>query len=166
MPNTSVEMKPPRVAAWRSFERLRPKRTVLQRWRGLAAVSIACYQVLALCYAATFPARSSEEIVAEVAGAIRPDTKLYSVGQYRHSLAFYLQRPLAVYDYRGELDFGMHPAGLTGDGQARDNFLECWQREANAVAFVDPQIYAALAAAGMPGRIVARDAHSIVVARS
>jgi 4-amino-4-deoxy-L-arabinose transferase-like glycosyltransferase len=148
------------------FERVRTQGTVAQHWSALAAVSIVGYQVLALCYAATFPARSGEEIVAEVAGAIRPDTKLYSVGQYRQSLAFYLQRPLAVYDYRGELDFGMHQAGLTGDGQARDSFLECWQREANAVAFIDPQIYAALSAAGMPGRIVARDAHSIVVARS
>ena len=25
MPNTNVEMKPHRVAAWRSFERLRPR---------------------------------------------------------------------------------------------------------------------------------------------
>jgi 4-amino-4-deoxy-L-arabinose transferase-like glycosyltransferase len=148
------------------FERLRSNRTVAQRWSALAAVSIACYQILALCYAATFPARSGEEIVAQVAAHIRPETRVYSVGQYRHSLAFYLQRPLAVYDYRGELDFGMHQAGLTGDGQARDDFLECWQREANAVAFIDPQIYAALTAAGMPGRIVARDAHSIVVVRS
>src|SRR6185436_12591767 len=63
------------------FERRRPPGTVAQRWRALAAVSIACYPILALCYAATFPARSGEEIVAEVAGAIRPDTRLYSVGQ-------------------------------------------------------------------------------------
>jgi 4-amino-4-deoxy-L-arabinose transferase-like glycosyltransferase len=148
------------------FARLRPQGTVAQRWSALAAVSIVCYQILALCYAATFPARSGEVIVAEVASAIRADTKLYSVGQYRHSLAFYLQRPLAVYDYRGELDFGMLQAGLTDDGQARANFLQCWQHEANAVAFIDPDIYASLTAAGMTGRIVARDAHSIVVARS
>jgi len=147
-------------------ERLRSRRTVPHRWRGLAAVSIAGYQILALCYAATYPARSGEEIVAEVAGSIRPDTKLYSVGQYRHSLSFYLQRPLEVYDYRGELDFGMHQAGRTDDGQNRDNFLDCWQGEANAIAFIDPRVYELLTAAGMPGRVVARDAHSIVVARS
>lgn len=146
--------------------RLRPQRSLARRWGELAAVSIACYQILALCYAATFPARSGEELVAEVVGNIRPDTRVYSVGQYRHSLAFYLQRPLAVYDYRGELDFGMHQAGLSGDGQDRANFLECWQTEANAIAFIDPRVYESLTAAGMPGRIVARDAHSIVVARS
>jgi 4-amino-4-deoxy-L-arabinose transferase-like glycosyltransferase len=148
------------------FERMRPLRSVAQRWSGIAAVSVACYQILALCYAATFPARSGEELAAEIAGGIRADTKLYSVGQYRHSLAFYLQRPLAVYDYRGELDFGMHQAGLTGDAQGRENFLECWQSDANAIAFIDPRIYSLLAAAGMPGRIVGRDANSIVVARS
>jgi 4-amino-4-deoxy-L-arabinose transferase-like glycosyltransferase len=142
------------------------QRTASQRWYGLAAASIACYQIVALCYAATFPARSDEQILAEVASSIRADTKLYSVGQYRQSLAFYLQRPLAVYDWRGELDFGMHQVGLTNEAQDRDRFLECWQHESNAIAFIDRGIYASLTAAGMPGRIVAQDELSIVVARS
>ncbi|HEY7641270.1 MAG TPA: phospholipid carrier-dependent glycosyltransferase [Steroidobacteraceae bacterium] len=149
-----------------AFERLRPMRSLTQRWSALAAASIAGYQILALCYAATFPARSGEELVAAVVSDIRPDTRLYSVGQYRHSLAFYLQRPLTVYDYRGELDFGMQQAGLTADGLDRENFLQRWQAEANAIAFIDPRVYESLAVAGMPGRIVARDAHSVVVARS
>ena len=148
------------------FERFRPARGMARRWGALAAATIVSYQILAVCYAATFPARSGEVLVAEVVADIRPDTKLYSVGQYRHSLAFYLRRPLSVYDYRGELDFGMHQSGLTGDGQDRQSFLECWRGEANAVAFIDPQTYELLTEAGMPGRIVARDAHSIVVART
>jgi predicted RNase H-like nuclease (RuvC/YqgF family) len=48
----------------------------------------------------------------------------------------------------------------------REQFLEHWQRETRAIAFIDPGVYAALSAAGMPGRIVARDARSVVVARS
>jgi 4-amino-4-deoxy-L-arabinose transferase-like glycosyltransferase len=148
-----------------AFERLRPARGGAQRWPALAAVSIAGYQLLAVCYAFTFPARSGEQLAAEVVADLRPDTRLYSVGQYRHSLAFYLQRTLAVYGYRGELDFGMQQAGLTGEGQDRETFLACWRTDASAIAFIDPLTYEWLAAAGMPGRIVARDGHSIVVAR-
>jgi 4-amino-4-deoxy-L-arabinose transferase-like glycosyltransferase len=146
------------------FDRARPQRSPVQRWGVLGAVSIACYQVLALCYAATFPARSAEELAAEVAGNIHADTRLYSVAQYRHSLAFYLQRPLFVYDYRGELDFGMRQAGQTAGEQDLGKFLEHWRKETDAIAFIDPRVYVSLSAAGMPGRIVARDARSIVVA--
>jgi 4-amino-4-deoxy-L-arabinose transferase-like glycosyltransferase len=147
------------------FDGVRQQRSVAQRWSVLAAISIATYQALALCYAATFPARSGAEIASEIDGSIEPDTQLFSVGQYRHSMSFYLQRPLLVYDYRGELDFGMHQAGMTEADLDRGKFLECWQGATDAIAFIDPRIFAALTAAGMPGRILARDAHSIVMAR-
>jgi 4-amino-4-deoxy-L-arabinose transferase-like glycosyltransferase len=147
------------------LDRMRPQRSPAQRWAVLAAVSVGCYQVLALCYAATFPARSGETMAAEIAGHIQPNTQLYSVGQYRHSLSFYLQRPLVVYDYRGELEFGMQQAGITGADLERRKFLECWRGASDAIAFIDPRIYDSLTAAGMPGRILARDARSIVMAR-
>ena len=97
--------------------------------------------------------------------AIR-DARLYSVGQFRHSLVFYLRRPLDVYEYDGELEFGLRQAHGTIAGRDRENFLEHWQKETNAIAFIEPRIYDALSAAGMPGRIVARDDNSIVVART
>jgi 4-amino-4-deoxy-L-arabinose transferase-like glycosyltransferase len=147
------------------FDSARPRNNLAQRWGALAAVSIASYQILALSYAATFPARSGEEIASQIDGSIDGNTQLYSVGQYRHSMSFYLQRPLVVYEYRGELEFGMHQAGLSSADLDRRKFLECWQGATDAIAFIDPRIYASLTAAGMPGRIVARDAHSIVMAR-
>jgi hypothetical protein len=88
------------------------------------------------------------------------------VGQYRHSLSFYLRRPLAVYDFLGELEFGIHQAGLTVADQDLAKFLEHWRQDTNAIAFIEPRIYPELSTAGMPGRIVARDADSIVVVRS
>lgn len=137
-----------------------------QRWFALAAVSVTSYQLLALCYASAFPARSAAGIAAEFSGSMLTNTNLYSVGQFRHSLAFYLRRPLAVYDYRGELDFGMGQARMSATQQGREQFLERWLKERDAIAFMDPNVYAALSAAGMPGRVIARDERSIVVARS
>jgi 4-amino-4-deoxy-L-arabinose transferase-like glycosyltransferase len=147
------------------FDSLRPQHEVAQRWSVLAAVSIAAYQVLMLCYAATYPARSGAEIAAEIRGSVKANTRLFSVGQYRHSLSFYLQRSPDVFDYRGELAFGMDQAGVSGADLDRGKFLECWRGASDAIAFVDPRIFAELTAAGMPGRILARDARSIVMAR-
>jgi len=137
-----------------------------QRWTSLAAVSIAGYQLLAMCYAASFPSRSSAGLASEFVGAIPAQTNLYSVGQYRHSLSFYLRRPLVVYDYVGELEFGMQQARISPAERNREQFLEHWQSETQAIAFIDLRVYEALLAAGMPGRIIARDDRSVVVARS
>jgi len=147
------------------FDGVRAQRSAVHRWSLLAAVTIVCYELLALCYAATFPARSGEVIAAQINGHIDAKTRLYSVGQYRHSMSFYLQWPLVVYDYWGELDFGLRQAGVTGEDLERGKFLACWEGETNAIAFIDPRVYASLTSAGMPGRILARDAHSIVMAR-
>ena len=148
------------------FDRVRTQQPVAQRWLALAAVSITGYQLLGVCYAASFPARSAAGLASEFAGNIPADTKLYSVGQFRQSLAFYLRRPLAVYAYEGELEFGLRQAHGTIAGRDQQLFLEHWQKETNAIAFIEPRMYGALSAAGMPGRIVARDTRSIVVARS
>jgi 4-amino-4-deoxy-L-arabinose transferase-like glycosyltransferase len=152
-------------AIYLALERERSPSGTVRRWTSLAAISIAGYQLLALSYAAAFPARSASGLASEFVGTISADTHLYSVGQYRHSLAFYLRRPLAVYDYVGELEFGMQQAQVTSAARNREQFLAHWQTETHAIAFIDFSVYAALRAAGMPGRIVARDARSIVVAR-
>jgi len=148
------------------FDRLQRAPSATHRWLALAAVSIAGYQLLGLCYASAFPSRSAEAIASQFSGEIPEQTNLYSVGQYRHSLEFYLQRPVVVYDYVGELEFGLNQARVTASKRGREQFLEDWQRERNAIAFMDPTVYAALNAAGMPGRVIARDERSIVVARS
>jgi len=154
------------AAMYLALERDRQQNSMANRWTSLAAVSIVGYQLLAMCYAAAFPARSAAGLASEFVKAIPADTSLYSVGQYRHSLSFYLQRPLIVYDYVGELEFGMQLARVSAEARNREQFLEHWQGETSAIAFIDPAVYKALLAAGMPGRIIARDARSVVVARS
>ena len=98
-----------------------------------------------MCYAAAFPARSAAGLASEFVSAIPADTNLYSVGQYRHSLSFYLRRPLVVYDYVGELEFGMQQARVSAAARNREQFLEHWQSETSAIAFIDPAVYEALA---------------------
>jgi len=154
------------AAMYLALERGRQQNSMANRWMSLAAVSIMGYQLLAMCYAAAFPARSATGLASEFVKAIPAETNLYSVGQYRHSLSFYLRRPLIVYDYVGELAFGMQQARVSPAARNREQFLEHWQNETSAIAFIDPAVYKTLLAAGMPGRVIARDARSVVVARS
>jgi 4-amino-4-deoxy-L-arabinose transferase-like glycosyltransferase len=151
--------------AYLAIDRVFNHRSPDHRWLGLAATSIACYQLLALSFVASFPARSTQVLASQVKPELSPDSHVYSVGQYRHSLAFYLHRPLEVYDYSGELDFGMREAGIDPARMNREQFLSHWERDVHAIAFIAPNLFRDLIAAGMPGRVLARDSESVVVAR-
>src|SRR5690242_21248690 len=58
------------------------------------------------------PARSARELVAAVRAAVGPHTALYSVGQYRETLAPYLGRTLQLAGYEGELRSEEHTSEL------------------------------------------------------
>jgi hypothetical protein len=144
---------------------MRPQREVAQCWTVLAAISIAGYRLVGMCYSASYPNISAEAIAAQFSSAIPADVRLYSVGQYRHSLAFYLRRTPAIYDYVGEFEFGMHHSSLTPAEHDRAHFLRDWRQDTSAVAFIDTREYPALAAAGIPGYVLANDGRSIVLSR-
>jgi len=135
-----------------------------KRWVTLAATSIAAFQCLSMSYAASYPGRSGATLAAQLRPRLAPDTHLYAVNQYRHSLSWYLGREFRIYEYSGELAFGMQHADHAGPWD-RAQFLAHWQAETRAMAVIASDVYPELQAAGLPGTIVARDARSIVVSR-
>ena len=137
-----------------------------ESWIALGAIVTLGYQILMLSYSAAFPAESSEKLLAAAAPEIPADATLYSVGEYRHSMSFLLRRPLQVYDFRGELEFGLTQANIPAPARGTSEFLDAWNRESDAIAFIDPRIYGSLFAAGLSGRIIAQDERSIVLART
>jgi 4-amino-4-deoxy-L-arabinose transferase-like glycosyltransferase len=149
-----------------AIEQLRSPRALSYRWAELAALSIAGYQFLGLGFAASLASRSGQTLAMQLVQRIPTDAHLYSVGQYRQTLTFYLRRPVDIYDYSGELDFGMRQASEPPEERGTGAFLRQWRQETRAIAFMDPGLYVELSAAGMPGHIVARDARSVAVARS
>jgi 4-amino-4-deoxy-L-arabinose transferase-like glycosyltransferase len=152
-------------AAWRFASRHCLPLADASRWLALAAASIFGYQGLIMAYSSLPPKRSAKLLASEVIPLINESQTLYSVGQFRHTLVFYLGRTMEVFAYRGELDFGLLQAGATASSTDLPAFRRRWDLESNALAFVDPNVYAELAASGLPGRIVARDGRSVVVSR-
>lgn len=149
----------PLLLRWLSTRR--PRRG---SWALLAALSIVGYQSHIMAYSQLPPTRSGKALAQYVASVVGLRTELFSVSQFRHTLVFYLERPLQVFGYAGELEFGMrqdHIAVTTGTAE----FLARWRDADDAVAFIEPRIYDELIAAGMPGHVLANDLKSIAVSR-
>jgi len=136
-----------------------------RRWFLACAGVLLGFQALMVAYTLLPPVRTTKALVSAVRGVIGPETKVFSVGQYRQSVAPYLGRTLRLVSFRGEMDFGIRhaPAAFVPTVNA---FVEEWQHSADAVAFVEPGVLAELKARNLPMQVIARDGRSVVVVRA
>ncbi len=110
---------------------------------------------------------SSERLMETVVGEklrFPPESPFYSVASFDQSVPFYLGRPVTLVGYKDELAPGIavEPGKYVG---SVDEFLERWQGHPEAFAIMTPLLYERLRKKGLPGRIVARDARRIIIAR-
>jgi 4-amino-4-deoxy-L-arabinose transferase-like glycosyltransferase len=133
-------------------------------WVVLAVTSITGFQALYGAYNQLPKTRSARDLARSVSASVGPGTAIFTVGHYRQSMGFYLGRTLGVFDYRGELEFG-----LTLDEVANRNdlaeFRRRWESTSDGLAFVDPKSWPRLLADGMPGRVIGNDGRSVAVSR-
>jgi 4-amino-4-deoxy-L-arabinose transferase-like glycosyltransferase len=133
-------------------------------WVALGAATIFTYQALMMAYAELPPELSTRTLAMQVKPHIDKQTQLYSIGQFRRSLPFYLDRTLQLVDYSGETDFGVAQAGGEAMLDTR-RFRERWDPSPDAIAFIEPKRYRQLADDGLPGRVLADDGRTIAVSR-
>jgi 4-amino-4-deoxy-L-arabinose transferase-like glycosyltransferase len=94
---------------------------------------------------------------------IGPDTRVYSLGQFDQSFAFYLGRTVTLVDYRDEFALGqkLEPRKSI---ETLDAFVEEWKRPGSAVAIMQPGFYDyRFQPAGLPMVILHRDDRRLVV---
>ena len=93
---------------------------------------------------------------------LTPDTALFSVDTYDHTLPFYLRRTMTMVAYQDELASGIawEPAKFLPDYAA---FRRAWAASDKAMALMDPREYAAFAKEGLPMQIVVRDIRRVIV---
>ncbi len=131
----------------------------------LGALSVLGWQCLLSAYTATPPLRTAKEIVRHASEAIGPQTVLYSVGQYRHSVSVYLRRTMILVGYTGELEFGVEQEPGKRSATPAE-FLTRWRASSDAVAFFTPSVYDDYRMMGLPGRVIVADPTTVVVSRS
>jgi len=128
----------------------------------VAAAAILGWQSL-LCAFAAIPDRSGHDLLETARPAIRPDTELFSLDQYRETLSPYLHRTLTLVHFQGELAYGLSedPSKELSD----EAFLAHWNASNNAVAFVSPRALPSWLRRGLQGREIARDNETVVISR-
>lgn len=133
-------------------------------WVAPATTSLLAFQALTLSYGALPAARSKKQLVEEVRSYVHPQTRLFSVNQYRQSIPPYLGRRVELVIYRGELDFGLRQENVPFIGTL-EAFIPEWTRQTDAVAFTDAMTVDALNAQGVPLRVVADDGGTVAIVR-
>jgi hypothetical protein len=133
-------------------------------WLLLAAASMIGYQALFMAYADLPRERTAKAMATQIGPRIGPETDLYAVGQYRHSLSFYLERKFRIAGYEGEFEFGFARGGPTAMLDF-DEFRRRWDASVDAVAVIDTKTYPQLADQRLPGRVIATDGRSVAVSR-
>jgi len=110
---------------------------------------------------------SSERLIEPVVGeSLRfpREPPFYSVASFDQSVPFYLGRPVTLVGYKDELAPGIaaEPGKYVG---SIDEFVGRWREHGEAFAIMTPQFYETLRRQGFPGRVLARDARRVIVAR-
>jgi len=121
------------------------------------------WQFLMCEYTVIPPARSARGLVRAVRPFLAPQMTLYSVGQYRETIAPYLGRTLELAGYEGELQFGLDEEPTRR--MSIEQFAARWSAGGAAVAFFDPGVWDAWRRRGLPGRVLAADNYTVAVSR-
>ena len=124
-----------------------------------------CLAWLLLIRAASWvaPIYSGVSLAAPLMGADH-HMPVYSVETYDQSLTFYLQRPVTLVGYRGELDYGLRKAPEAGIADVAE-FIRRWSSQPQAFAVMEKSLFDDLKRRGVPLRPVAHNVDQVLVAR-
>ena len=107
---------------------------------------------------------STYDIAAQMKPAIEPDTTVYSVGIFEHTLDFYLGRTVTLVAFRDELDFGLTQEPDKGIATLEE-FEARWAAERAPLAIMSRDVFDTLVAAHLPMRVIADDRRRIVIGK-
>jgi 4-amino-4-deoxy-L-arabinose transferase-like glycosyltransferase len=107
---------------------------------------------------------STSDLAHDMQPFIRPDTTIYSVGMFEHTLDFYLQRTVTLVAFEDELEFGLAQEPAKGIRNLVE-FTKRWDADRAPLAIMADDVFATLSANGLPMRVVARDGRRTVVGK-
>jgi 4-amino-4-deoxy-L-arabinose transferase-like glycosyltransferase len=107
---------------------------------------------------------STYDIAQEIKPLIAPDTTIYSVGMFEHTLDFYLQRTVTLVAFEDELEFGLAQEPERGI-RTLQQFTARWNADRAPLAIMADDVFATLSQQNLPMRVVARDGRRIVTGK-
>ena len=133
----------------------------------LAALSGAHLAALLIVMASYNPygqLKSSDALVRALTPAIDPQTPVFAVRLYDHTLPFYLRRPVILVEHVDEFEFGesQEPARWI---PTLDQFVLRWRSEPRAAAYMNRATFDELLGRGLAMRVQFEDARRLVVVK-
>ncbi|HTD03187.1 glycosyltransferase family 39 protein [Undibacterium sp.] len=145
---------------------------IAKRQRDWAVISLAIAgfiagQTLLLGYEPWGYYRAGLLQLKAIQAELKPDTPIYSVGQYEQCLPFYLGRTLTLVEFPDELAFGLEQEPHLWIPE-RSDFIQKWRADsANgklAVAILRVDVYQDMLKQGVPMRVIGQDPRRVVIA--
>jgi 4-amino-4-deoxy-L-arabinose transferase-like glycosyltransferase len=133
----------------------------------LAVSAFAATELMLAGFEPIGQARAGANLLPAIRAAIKPDTKVFSVGIYEQSITFYLQRPVTLVDYWDEFTFGLEQEPQRSIPTI-PAFVQQWRADTAAgrhdVAVIRQDIVDDFKRQGVPFRIVAADSRRTIIA--
>jgi 4-amino-4-deoxy-L-arabinose transferase-like glycosyltransferase len=142
-----------------------------RRQRSLALVSLAgaafiCGQLIMIGHESLGRYKAGLDHVPAMKKELTPDTPIYAVELYEHSLPFYLGRTLTLVKSADEMEFGVNQEPHLWIPE-REEFVRRWKdshaQGKKAMAIFNPEAYSEMSRLGLPMRIIARDPRRVIV---
>ncbi|WP_297456271.1 glycosyltransferase family 39 protein [Ferrovum sp.] len=109
--------------------------------------------------------QSGAALARRLAPRFAAASHLYSVNTYDQTLDFYLQRTVIPVAYQDEMAFGLSLEPQHAIPTLKE-FRPLWAADLGALAILPPPLYDVMKNQGFPMRILFRDAHRVIVART
>jgi 4-amino-4-deoxy-L-arabinose transferase-like glycosyltransferase len=133
----------------------------------LAVSGFAATELMLAGFEPIGQARAGANLLPAIRAAMKPDTKVYSVGIYEQSITFYLRRPVTLVDYWDEFTFGLEQEPQRSIPTI-PAFVAQWRADAAAgrhdLAIIREDIVDDFKRQGVPYRLVAADSRRTVIA--
>ena len=143
------------VAAIVSFALLRAQR----KWLGVLVLSVGTMigmELIERGYERISPLQSGFALAESVKLHLKPETRLYSVGNYEQSLPIYLKRTLTLVDYVDEFEMGQRSEPQKWIEKISD-FPVAWNAPGPAIAIIPPGDVDKMRALGIAFEVIHMD---------
>ncbi len=152
------------VAAIVSFALLRAQR----KWLGVLVLSVGTMigmELIERGYERISPLQSGFALSESIKPHLKPDTRLYSVGNYEQSLPFYLKRTLMLVDYVDEFEMGQRSEPQKWITKLSD-FPAAWNAPGPTIAIIPPGDVDKMRALGIVFEVIHMDPRRAAIKKS
>ena len=141
------------------------KNKPVRAYLSAALLTLLAFQCLVLGFNSLSESRSGRVLADVIETSVPSGTPVFSIRAYSESAVFYLNRPVTLVQYLGELEMGIEqePEKYI---ETLDEFVQKWQSLDQAALIIKVRTYREFKLESLPGKIVYQGPKRMVIIRS